>query len=169
MGTGINITGLSLAAGSISGDPFSPDASGKFVRGEVVQRATAALPASTTAPFFNINGGRVKILQILGEITTVIQAQACTLKIQANPTAAGASVDLCATLDVNAAAAQTLLGITGTVANAMVTAVALAAQVTPLIVPVGTLDLVTSATNTGSVKWTMHYVPVDVGATVTAA
>lgn len=169
MGSGLVITGLSIADSTITPAMLSVDAAAKMVHGIEVQRATASLPATTTAAAFTIAGGRVKILQVLGEVTTVIQTQACNLKIQANPTAAGSSVDLCADLNVSAAAANSLLGITGTAANAMVNGMAVLGQVTPLIVQTGTLDLVTSATNTGAVKWTIRYIPMDAGATLVSA
>lgn len=141
----------------------------KIARGIPVNRATAALPASTTGAIFTIAGGRVLLLQLLGEVTTVIQAQATTLKAQANPTAAGASVDLCATGDVNAAAVGTLLGITGAVATALQIGLAVIGMTTPQVIQAGTIDLVTVATSTGSVKWQMRYLPLDNGVTVVAA
>ena len=39
----------------------------------------------------------------------------------------------------------------------------------PLVVNVGTIDLDCAASNTGSVKWSIWYVPLDDGAVVTAA
>ena len=169
MGNGLVITGLSLAPGSITDAMFTGDAATKLAKGLVVQRTTGALPASTTSAIFNVVGGRCIILAVVGYITTIIQAQACTLKMQANPTAAGTSVDMCATLDVNAAAAFTYLSITGTAANAMLNAVAGPLQATSWLLSAGTIDLVASATNTGSVQWSCVYVPLDAGATVTAA
>jgi hypothetical protein len=38
-----------------------------------------------------------------------------------------------------------------------------------VIVPIGTLDWLTSASTTGAIKWSLTYVPFDNGATVTAA
>ena len=132
-------------------------------------RATAALPATTTAAIFNVNG-RVKILSIVGEVTTVIQTQACNTKISFNPTGTGASTDLCANLDVTAAAVGSMFYPTGTFATAMVKAVFLARPMAePVIVEDGTIDLTTSATNTGSVKWRIEYIPAGPGAFVSAA
>ena len=42
-------------------------------------------------------------------------------------------------------------------------------QTRDVILPVGTLNLGCSATNTGSVKWTLFYVSIDDGASVEAA
>lgn len=134
-----------------------------------VNRATAALPATTTGAIFNVNG-RVKILSIVGEVTTLIQTQACNTKISFNPTGTGASTDLCANFDVTAAAVGSLFYPDGTFATAMVKAVYLARPMTtPVIVQDGTIDLTTSATNTGSVKWRIEYIPAGPGAFVSAA
>jgi len=143
---------------------------GKNVNGLYFEnRATAALPATTQAAIFTVTG-RIKLVNIVGEVTTVIQTQACNTKITANPTV-GADVDLCANLDVTAAAVGSQFSITGTLANAMVKTVSGAGvfQAAPLLIQPGTIDLITSATNTGSVKWKIEYLPVDPGARVFAA
>lgn len=143
---------------------------GKNVNGIYFEhRATAALPATTASPIFTVTG-RIKLISIIGEVTTVIQTQACNTKLIANPTT-GADVDLCAVLDITAAAVGAQFTITGTLANAMVktTSGAGVFQAAPLLIQPGTIDLSTAATNTGSVKWRIEYVPVDAGARVFAA
>ena len=141
----------------------------KAVVGDIVSRATAGLPATTTGNLFTVAGGRVRVLQILGEVTTIIQAQACNAKLSHNPDV-GAAADICADLDLNADAVGTNYGITGTVANAMLGAshAYLVAQAAPLILPAGKITLTTDATNTGSVKWDVIYVPIDTGARIVA-
>lgn len=131
-------------------------------------RATAALPASEASPIFTVTG-KVKILDIIGEVTTVIQTQADNAKLVANPTV-GADVDLCAVNNITADAVGTIYSITGTLADAMVatTSGAVPAQVAPVLVAAGSIDLNCSATNTGSVKWLVRYQPVDPGAAVFA-
>jgi len=42
-------------------------------------------------------------------------------------------------------------------------------QTRSVIVNIGTIDLDCAATNTGQVKWTLFYVPIDNGASVVAA
>lgn len=147
---------------------------GKAVRdvglGLRVDRATAALPQTTAAAIFNIVGGRVKITNILGEVTTVIQTQANNTKLIANPTVA-TSVDMCAVLDISADEAGCLYGITGLPSDALVgTNAGLApAMSRGQVLNVGTIDLSCAASNTGSVKWQICYVPLDNGAYITAA
>lgn len=136
-----------------------------------VDKATAALPAGTAGALFNVIGGRVAILGgILGEVTTIIQTQINNMKLTANPTV-GSSVDLCTVLDVSADEVGCLYGITGNVGDALVGANAGYAPLPeqPLVVAPGTIDLDCSATNTGSIKWSIWYVPVDDGAYIEAA
>ena len=135
----------------------------------IVERATAALPQSTQSALFTVTG-RVIVTNIVGEVTTIIQNQANNTKIVANPTV-GADVDLCAVLDIDNDAVGTLYSITGTFANAMIatTSGAFEGQAGNAIVADGTIDLSCSASNTGSVKWTIHYIPLDAGSRVVAA
>jgi hypothetical protein len=42
-------------------------------------------------------------------------------------------------------------------------------QAAPVFVTAGTIDLNCAATNTGAVKWTIEYEPIDSGATVVVA
>jgi hypothetical protein len=142
----------------------------KLLMGIKVERATATLPASTAVALFNIRVGRVAITQILGEVTVAIQNQANATKLTGNPTT-GTSVDICATLDIDNDEVGTLYGIAGLPATAMIgiNAGAVPAQERDVILNIGTLDLDCAATNTGSVKWTLFYIPIDDGAYVEAA
>ena len=138
--------------------------------GTRVDRATAALPATAAAAIFNVVGGRVAITKIVGQVTTVIQNQANNTKLVANPTA-GTDVDICAVLNIAADEVGCLYGITGLNSDALIgiNAGALPGQTRDVVVNVGTIDLDCAATNTGSVKWAIWYMPIDEGATVTAA
>jgi hypothetical protein len=138
--------------------------------GTRVDRATAALPQTTAGALFTVAGGRVCITEIVGEVTTAIQNQANNTKLTANPTT-GTSVDICAVLDIANDEVGTLYGITGTFATAMVgvNAGATVKQTNGVIVNTGTIDLDCAASNTGSVKWSIVYYPIDSGATITAA
>lgn len=134
-----------------------------------VNRAAAALPQSVSAPIFTVTG-RVKILNIIGQVTTAVQAQATTAKLTAVPTV-GSNADICATGDLNAAAVGTQLYITGTFATALqINATgAQVPQAAPVIVDAGTLNLVTVASSTGAIKWKIIYKPIDPGAAIFAA
>jgi len=138
-----------------------------------VARATAALPATAAAAIFTITGGKVAVTSLYGEVTTVIQTQANATKLQFDPTDAGATQDLCATTDITADAVGTMYSITGTPATALSDALNFMppnlALARPLILKPGSILLNCAATNTGSVKWDLWYVPLDTGAAVAAA
>jgi hypothetical protein len=135
-----------------------------------VDRATATLPQTAEAAIFTISGGKVAIMGIIGEVTTIIETKSNNTQLKANPTT-GTSVALCADLDITADEVGCLYGITGTVSDALVGAGAgyapLPAQ--PLVVNEGTIDLCCDAGNSGSVAWSIWYVPLEEGAEVTAA
>lgn len=138
-----------------------------------VSRATAALPQTTASALFTISTGRVWVVQLVGEVTTVIQTQADATKITFDPTDAGATQDLCATLDITADAVGTCYSITGTPATAMQDALNFVSSnkqlAQPLLLKPGSILLDCAASNTGSVKWDLCYVPYDNGASVAAA
>lgn len=137
-----------------------------------VDRASATLPqgAPGVGSLYTIAGGRVAMTAILGEVTVIIGANAMNLNLESNPTTGTTSV-----IDAVVAGASkevgTLFSITGTVGDAalMDDAGGVRMQSAPVVLPAGTLDFRTSANNTGEMKWSLWYVPIDEGAIVTAA
>lgn len=135
-----------------------------------VNRVTAALPATTAADIFTVTGD-VIVDSIIGVVTTVIQTQANNLKVIVKK--GSTSTDICADLNTSAHAVGSRYSITGTYANALINTaigVPLAPQATGVFVEGGsTIRLNTSATNTGSVKWTIKYRPQAPGSMIIAA
>ena len=142
----------------------------RAVLGVKVDKAAAALPQTTAAAIFNVTGGKCLITSIVGEVGTVIQTQANDTKLTANPTS-GTSVDICAALDISADEAGSLYAITGTFTDALQggAAGAVANQATGVVVNVGTIDLDCAASNTGTIAWTITYVPLEANAAIVAA
>jgi hypothetical protein len=139
--------------------------------GTLVSRATATLPASTLGHIFTVTGGRIIVRYLLGEVTTIIQAQACTVKVTATPTV-GTAVDLsAASSSISGLEVGGKLTLPAAAATGLVTGNAggVIAHLAEWYVETGTIDITTSATNTGSVKWDLIYVPLDSGASVVAA
>jgi len=136
-----------------------------------VTRATATLPQGTAGTLFNVTGGRVLIVALVGEVTTAIQNQANDTKIVFDPTATGASQDLCAVLNIANDAVGEMYTISGTVSDAMRSDLLIGNPVlgAPIIVSEGAINLDCAASNTGSVAWDLWYLPMDTGATVAAA
>lgn len=164
-----NALSIRTAYSQLDYQSYDPDAAADARLGPVVHRPTANLPQSTAYAIYTVSGGRILLTQIIGEVTTVIQTQACNTKLVFDPTAAGSDVDLCAVLDITAKAVGTLFGITGTLANALQSGLMILGQATPHILQPGTIKLDCAASNTGQVKWTARYVPIDVGARLAAA
>ena len=134
---------------------------------KTVTKAAANLPQSTQSALFTITGGRIRVLGIYGEVTTIIETKANNTKLVSNPTV-GADVDLCAVNDITADAVGTIYTITGTLANAMVatTSGAVPDQAAKVVVAAGTIDLSCAASNTGATKWVLQYEAIDPGVTV---
>jgi hypothetical protein len=154
--------------------PASPTTAGvyDYLRNipRVVNRAASTTPQTTQTAYFTVAGGKVLILDIYGEVTVELGAGANNMKLVSNPTT-GADVDMCAQVDTDGDVVGTMYGITGTVADAMIspTSGCFSAQAKGLVVPAGTIDLYASASKAGQTKWTIRYLPLDLGATVVAA
>ena len=142
----------------------------ELVLGVRIDKASFTLPASASGALFTIAGGRILLTSIYGEVTTLIQTQVCNAKLISTPTT-GTAVDMCAVLDITADEVGCLYGITGLPSDALVgTNAGLTQHMNRyLILPIGTINLNTSATNTGATKWSMTYIPLDNGASVVAA
>jgi hypothetical protein len=143
-----------------------------IILGMRVDRATATLPQSTNAAIFTIAGGNVLMTGILGEVTVAIGA-ADNTKLTAYPTLTTAGdTDLCATVDIDTCDIGDLLSITGTPATAMLVAHKGAVQMGGphgVVLQPGGLPLDCDASTTGSIKWSIFYIPLEDGAYVTAA
>ena len=142
-----------------------------ITQGVLVSKATATLPQTTDGALFTITGGRILLLGLVGEVTTVIQTQANNTKLKFNPTATGADQDICAVLDISADAVGELYTISGTVGDAMRSDLLVGNPLltNPLVLAEGSIELDCAASNTGSVSWDIIYVPLDTGASVAAA
>lgn len=133
------------------------------VLGEKVERASATLPQTATESLFTISGGRVVVTSLLGTVT-VTTGSLGTGYVLVNPTV-GTSYTLRSdsingespgfvTSHVEVGTAW----LNGTVGVAC----------RPLIVPEGTIDFQTNGSVVGEMLWTLTYVALDEGATVTA-
>ena len=139
-----------------------------------VDKTTSALPTiATTDNLFTIAGGLVLMRAIVGEITVVIETQANAAKLQALPTPTTAGdTDLCAALDIGAVPCDVgcLLSITGTPGDAMLVVDKGSCETMlpkGVVLQEGHVALHCAATNTGEIKWSMWYIPIDKGAYVT--
>lgn len=136
--------------------------------GLTVERATSNLAQTGNLTLFTVTGGRVLLTTIVGEVTTAIQAQANAVKLQSVSTVGSIASDLCATVDVNGAAVGNLFGITGTAATAAVLGSAVP-QLNETIMQPGVIRMNAAASNTGQMKWTVTWIPLDDAALLVAS
>lgn len=153
--------------------------------GALVTGGAKTLPATTSGDIFSVNTGRVIVTSLTGTVTTIIQAQACTISVGNKPTGGASAVaTLCAaSASVSGLTVGTSLAVPQAKATALILSAAdgtllwnssSGAQGVPVVsgglvlVPAGTIQITTSATNTGAIQWSVTYIPYDVGATITA-
>jgi len=142
----------------------------KMQKGQRVDRDLAIFTGTSSTPIFTIAGGRVRVTQILGEITTGA-SNTTNIQLQSNPTT-GTTAVCSLVLAAGALEVGTLLGITGVVGDAMygVSAGLATGQKQDIILPAGALELTVSASGvTISIKWSVFYTPIDDGATIVVA
>ena len=133
------------------------------------ERATATLPQTAAGALFTITGGRIVVTQIIGEVTVAIQNQANDTQLTHDPPT-GTTTNLCADLNIANDEVGTLYGMTGVAGDAMIgTGQTLQAQTRDVVLKPGSILLDCAASNTGSVKWTLFWAPLDAGAYVTTA
>lgn len=138
---------------------------------KTITRTGMTLPASTQTSIFTISGAPIHVLSLVGEVTTVIQTQPCSLKIVADPTTPATDTDLSAALEITGDAVGTYYSMVTSIATALAEYTngvgPTMAGVFGVTVPIGNIDVNTNATNTGAITWRMEYRPWP-GAHVTA-
>lgn len=146
--------------------------------GTRVFRATATLPQTAAGNLFTITGGVALVTYIVGEVTVVMGAVANNTSLQHSV----GPLALCAVLNTANHAVGTLYHMSGDPAEPLRNAVAalpggyrggLAAGAGLIAFGIlcnpGNIQLLCAANNTGSVQWTLFYVPIDPEAFVVAA
>lgn len=127
----------------------------------------------TTVNLFNIADGPIKLIDIIGFITTAIAAGANNTKIVYTSTG-GAAVDLCAVANIASTAVRKNISITGVKANALQIStddgvtVRVLGSVAHIILQPGIISMNCASTTTGAIKLDLLYEPVNALATVTA-
>jgi hypothetical protein len=144
----------------------------KSVLGVKVERAAAIQPQTAQAAIFTVAGGKVLVTSLIGEVVVATPATTNTLAIAGNPTS-GTDVTWASATSTASKEIGAIITPAVTAGSALVVANAgggNAIAPTGYVAQVGTIDLVTTGSAaTGTIKWTITYVPIDTGATVTAA
>jgi hypothetical protein len=134
----------------------------KHLLGTKIEKSAALIAGVSTKDMFTVTGGRVCVTALVGEVITAdIGANASNLTVNSDPTV-GLTGVIGAAVAMASAVVGTTFSLTGNPGDAIVknTGVALTCT-SPVIIPVGAITLATSGTNTGSMKWTIWYYPVD--------
>lgn len=146
----------------------------EILLGVKVEEPAAVLPATGIAHLFTVAGGRVIVTGLVGQCTVVNSGTATTVSVGVTPTTGTASaVSLASATAITSKEVGTLASLGATVGAALIVGGNAGAAVSiqgnnGAVVEPGTIDITTSATNTGAWKWTLFYIPLDDGATVTA-
>lgn len=146
-----------------------------MIMGCRVDRAAALVITGTNA-LFTITGGRVLLLNFLGEIMVDIAATGTTMRISALTTDVTAVVThlTSAVADINALAAGRMYTLPAAVASDLILSVGSSGAVSntqmPIVLKTGALNLIAGASPaTGTMRWSAWYIPLDDGAYMTAA
>ena len=130
-------------------------------------KASTTLAQAGVKSLYTISGGPIRLLSIMGIVTTAIQAQANGTKIQFKPTGQTA-IDLCAVGDITGLQVGQVIGITGTAANAMLFGWGIPGQTTPWILGNGTIDMSCVASSTGALEWVLRYLQLRPNSAIAA-
>ena len=142
------------------------------VLGTTVVRTAALQPQTTQAAIFTVTGGVVMVTSLVGEVVVATPATANTLKVTGNPTS-GTDVDWTSATSTASKEVGSLITLPVTAGGALVVANAGGGNAVfsaGFLAQTGTIDLVTTGSAaTGTIRWTLTYVPVTDGAAVAAA
>lgn len=136
-----------------------------------VDRAAAALPQTATGSIFTVSGGRILLTGLVGEVTGALGATATTLAVVSTPTT-GTAVTIASATAVTSLEAGGQVTLPLTAKGALVVNNGGGGGQVPMgayVIPVGSIQITTSAGDTGAMKWSLTYWPFDSGATVVAA
>jgi len=177
-----NVLGINSADNLFISDAVTSNADGsvlerlEYIQANFVPNNVSKVTSSITngsVTLFNYTGS-IKIHSIIGRVTTLLETKTQNTKLSVVSDSLTA-VDMCANVDLTAAAVGTLLTITGTTANAMVASTngAIApGQANPVVATcttAGIIKVVNGAANTGAITWFVNWSPLSAGATLTAA
>ncbi len=144
------------------------EAAATMLLGKRVERATDNI--TTGEELFSVTGGDCQINLIVGEVTIIIETKTVNFKLVLDADT-GTDTDLCGNLDLSADEAGALYTLEGTVATAMQrgeSGSCIGPEVAIIVSP-GGIDATVGATHTGSIKWTLWYTPLEIGAYIEAS
>lgn len=146
----------------------------RTIQAGIAVTKTAAVAASGSADdLFSIDDGAVILLGLVGEVETALVADT-DLDVDFDPDDGGSDVALASTLVADSDAVGTMYTLNSTNGGALVATLDVAYNALladPIVLQEGDLKLVSSGGGAGggSIKWTALYIPLETGASLTAA
>ena len=140
-----------------------------------VTKASASCAATADVAIFNVLGGHVCLLGLVGVWDGIAETAATTIAVKNDPTTGTATVVGAASGTQSAKAAGSMLTLNGTALGALVDSTNQGAAAIGDAQPIflrgpGVISMtVAGATNTQTISWYLWYVPVEDGAYVEAA
>lgn len=136
--------------------------------GFLVTRAAAALPSTTIGSLFTISGGQVLLKALIGQVVTLLSGtNSTTVGLTPLNTGTSAPAILSSAGIIPVAVGSPVVSKFDGGAMIVTVTGSLVAAAPYLTIP-GDITITTASTVTGTVKWSLVYVPVDPGATVVA-
>lgn len=143
-------------------------------RGLRVVKSASSCAATADVSLFTISGGKVALIGLVGVCDGAMEAAATTILVKNTATGGTATPFSIASSSISGKAAGTMLTLPAAVGSVLTTSVGESAALlsaAPIYVcrPGIIAMTVGAATNTGTITWSLWYVPLDDGAAVTAA
>ena len=132
----------------------------------ITPRAASLQPQSTSTAYFNVTGGRVIVVNIIGEVTVVMGVG--NLNWLSNPTT-HATLAMCSAVACTGDLVGQLYSLPSAVGGALnVDTTVCELGYLGMICHIGDLELNASASVVGETKWDCIWLPFDEGAAVNA-
>lgn len=131
-----------------------------------------ALPVASGETSVFKTTGWVRMIELVGVVTTVMQSQQARVKLVFDPDDVAADSDLCTALDLDNDPVGTAYGITGVTTDVMSHREAgiINGMYLAIMLPPGTLHMNNAdAANSGVVQWRVRYEPMERFARMTRA
>jgi hypothetical protein len=145
------------------------DAFLKATVGIPVRRAAATIAADQD--LFSIDGGLVAVTGFVGRVTVAVGGGSQDIEIDFDPDDGGSNVALSTLLLIDADPVGTNYTLNTTAGGALVEGLDVAYNAilaTPIVMGPGDIVLDVTGTEAGEIEWVLTYVPITLGATVSA-
>ena len=140
-----------------------------ITQGILVSRAASTVAADID--IFSVDGGRVILLGLIGQVTVEIGAGSQDLELDLDPDDGGTNVTLATLVAADGDVVGTTYTLNPTAGGALVALLDVAYNAIlqdPIILPAGDIVLDVTGTEAGEIKWDLLYSPLDNGASVSA-